>query len=76
MRWFCTVPTTLNERLPIPQGRLPELHPVSGLSQLNYMTPFNRVAYTDVSIRRKDLSRIIRQYPREAKAFAATLKSS
>jgi hypothetical protein len=36
-------------------------------SQLNYKTPLDCVAYTNVAIRRKDFRRIIRTYVEDAK---------
>jgi hypothetical protein len=60
--------------LPIPREKLQELHPVEASSQLNYTTPWNEVAYTNVTISRRDLRRIKRQWPAEAKKFAARFK--
>jgi hypothetical protein len=55
---------------PIPREELSELYPVSGLSQLNYITPFQQLAYTGVEISQKDLRRTIGQYiPRVRQAM-------
>jgi hypothetical protein len=61
---------------PIPRDELSELYPVTGLSQLNYRTPYDRVAYVAVKVRTKDLRRIARDYPKEAAKFIAQLKRS
>jgi hypothetical protein len=45
------------------------LYPVVGENRLDALTP-RRVAYTNVKIRRRDLNRIIREYPRRAREFA------
>jgi hypothetical protein len=61
---------------PIPRDELSELYPVTGLSQLNYRTPYDRVAYVEVEVRTKDVRRIARDYPKEAAKFIAQLKGS
>lgn len=50
------------QRLPISRANLSAVYPVDGLSQLNYKTPYDRVAYTDVAIRRRDLRRVLPRY--------------
>ncbi|HEV2548439.1 MAG TPA: hypothetical protein VGU20_13955 [Stellaceae bacterium] len=45
------------------------LYPVVGENRFDALTP-RRVAYTNVKIRRRDLNRIIREYPRRAREFA------
>jgi hypothetical protein len=60
--------------LPIPREELSELYPVPGLSQLNYLTPYQQIAYIDVAISRKDLRHIIRQYIPKVHRFVEQLK--
>lgn len=48
--------------LPIATEEYPDLYPVTGLNQLNYLHPYQNVAYIDVRIGRGDLQRLIRQY--------------
>ena len=60
--------------LPIPRAKLKELYPMDDHNQLNFINPFDRIAYVGVKIRRKDLQRIIKQYPAQAKRFAAMLE--
>jgi hypothetical protein len=57
------------QSLPITREELSELYPVTGLNQLNYRTPFNRVAFTDVMISRKDLRALVRRYVPAAHNF-------
>ena len=53
---------------PIPRDD-DSMYPVDGESRLDYVTP-RRVAYVNVKIRGRDLNRIIRQFPAEARKFA------
>jgi hypothetical protein len=48
--------------MPIPRSELSGLRPIPGESRFNYITPFDRTAYTSVTISRRDLRCIIRRY--------------
>lgn len=50
------------------------LRPLREKNQLIHRGTILSVAYTDVSVRRSDLRRIIREYPKKAREFAASLK--
>jgi hypothetical protein len=56
--------------LPIRKIDLKEYYPIVGENQINYIRPFDRVAYTDVTVRRRDVRRVIREYPGRAREFA------
>lgn len=57
--------------LPIPHEELRgSLMPVEGTSQLNYPVPLGKIAYSNVTIGRRDLRRIKRRWPSEAKEWA------
>jgi len=57
--------------LPIPRQEYMEssLYPVDGESRLDYLSP-RRVGYVNVTIRRRDLNRIIQEWPAKSKDFA------
>jgi hypothetical protein len=55
--------------MPIPRDE--RFYPVVGKNQFDALTP-QRIAYTNVKIRHRDLRRIIREYPRRAREFATS----
>lgn len=55
--------------LPIPRDEQKQLHPVDGENKLDYISP-HRVGYVNVTIRRRDLNRIVREWPAKSKDFA------
>ena len=61
------VPST--QLLPIARKELSDIYPVTGLNQLNYTNPYDRIAYTDVMILVKDLRGLIRRYVPEVRSF-------
>jgi hypothetical protein len=51
------------------------LRPIEGTSQLNHGTPYDKFAYTEVTISRKDLRQLKREWPIQAKAWAQQFKN-
>lgn len=54
---------------PIPRTELKGLRPIDGESRLDYISP-QRIGYINVTIRRRDLNRIIRKLPEQSREFA------
>ena len=67
-------PSRAPRPIPSKEARGP-LRPIEGTSQFNHGTPYDKVAYTDVTISRKDLRRLKKTWPKQVKADALRFKT-
>jgi hypothetical protein len=54
---------------PIAREEYKQIHPVIGVDRLDYISP-QKIGFENVTIKRKDLNRIIREWPDKSRDFA------